>query len=125
MNPVNPNVLIIDNDDAVVEALSIRLSNEDFTCYSANSGAQGIALFSDMEFHAVLTDLNMPSGDGVSVIESIRKTSDVPVLVITGFEADYTAQLKEYDNVFIIQKPFDLETLIDELEIAIGMSGIL
>ncbi len=118
-------ILIIDNDDAVVEALSIRLSNEGFVCYTANSGSQGLSLFGDIEFDAVLTDLNMPSGDGVTVIESIRATSSVPILVVTGFESAYASSIAEFENLYIIKKPFAIESLVDELDIAISMTQSL
>lgn len=124
MQDSNANILIIDNDEAVVEALTIRLSAEGFKCFTANCGAQGLSLFHEMEFDAVLTDLNMPSGDGVTVIESIRETSRVPVLVVTGFESAYAENIAKFENVIIIPKPFALESLLDELEIAIGMSEL-
>lgn len=122
MSTTPPRILIIDNDEGMVEALSIRLESEGYACLTAQSGSQGLALFSEVEFDAVITDLNMPSGDGVLVTEKIRKVSNVPVVVITGFEASYADQLADIENVTLLQKPFDMITLLDELDIAITLS---
>jgi len=116
------NILIIDNDELLVEAILIRLTSEGYTCYTANSGAQGVSMFSELTFDAVLTDLNMPSGDGVSVIREIRKSSNVPVLVLTGFESDFGDDLETFEHVSVINKPFEIDALIDELDLAIGLS---
>ena len=122
MSTTPPRILIIDNDEGMVEALSIRLESEGYACLTAQSGSQGLALFSEVEFDAVIPDLNMPSGDGVLVTEKIRKVSNVPVVVITGFEASYADQLADIENVTLLQKPFDMITLLDELDIAITLS---
>jgi len=116
-----PLVLIIDNDDALVEALEIRLSNEGYGCVTANSGMQGVSLFNEGDFTAVITDMNMPGGDGISVCENIRKVSQIPLIVITGFEASYIDQLEHLENIYLLNKPFDIETLLDDLDIAIEM----
>lgn len=123
MNEMPSKVLIVDNDEGLVEALSLRLSYAGFECTTANSGSQGIALFEDGVYDAVLTDLNMPSGDGTSLIRGIRASSDVPVIVITGFESSYSEALEGYQNVFVVKKPFEMNSLIDEVEIAIGLSA--
>lgn len=116
------NILIIDNDEYLVEAISLRLTNEGFNCYTASSGAQGVSMFNELAFDAVLTDLNMPAGDGVSVIRQIRKTSNVPVLVVTGFESAFAEDLGAFEHVSVMRKPFEIDALIDELDLAIGLS---
>ncbi|MGJ8637159.1 MAG: response regulator [Phycisphaerales bacterium] len=116
-------LLIVDNDEGLVEALSLRFSHAGYECITAHSGSQGIALFEDGVYDAVLTDLNMPSGDGSSLIHGIRAKSGVPVIVITGFESSYKEDLQGYENVHVVKKPFEINSLIDEVEIAIGLSA--
>lgn len=121
MKQNSPKILIIDNDESLTEAISIRMNAHGFNCETASCGAQGVARFQEDEFDAVLTDLNMPSGNGVSVIRSIRSVSDVPVLVITGFESAFADELDDFGNISVIRKPFDIETIIDDIEVAINM----
>lgn len=123
MNENPSKILVVDNDEGLVEALSLRLSHAGYECTTASSGSQGISLFQDGVYDAVLTDLNMPSGDGTSLIRGIRATSDVPVIVITGFESSYSEALESFQNVFVVKKPFEINSLIDEVEIAIGLSA--
>jgi DNA-binding response OmpR family regulator len=122
MTMLKPRLLLIDNDDALLEALSIRLSNEGYECITANSGSQGLSLFNETDYVAVITDLNMPGGDGIAVCESIRASSDVPLIIMTGFESSYADPLSELSNIYLMHKPFDISALLDELDIAIEMT---
>ncbi|MFK7758432.1 MAG: response regulator [Phycisphaerales bacterium] len=115
-------VLIIDNDEGLAEALTIRLESEGFSCISANSGAQGLAVFENSTVDVVLTDMNMPGGNGIVVIENIRKTSSVPILVMTGFESEFAEQFEGIEGISVVSKPFNIETLIDEIEISVSLA---
>ncbi len=117
-----PRVLIIDNDDGLTLALRVRLESEGYECVTACTGSQGLSLFAESDFDAVITDLNMPAGDGIAVCESIRSTCRVPLIIVTGFESSYTDLLDRLGVIELIQKPFCIDSLLDELDIAIEMN---
>ena len=118
------SILIIDNDEALSEALAIRLEASGYACISAVSGMQGLSLFSERDFDAVITDLNMPNGSGIDVCESIRGMSNVPILVITGFESDFSSKLDQLSNVSVIRKPFEFDEIQDEIEILLELGTV-
>lgn len=110
------SILIIDNDEAMVEVLSARLEHAGYRCVKARSGAQGLAEFREDNFDLVITDLNMPSGDGVEVARSIRRTSEVPIIVVTGFSEHYRYEVRTINDVTILRKPFRTVELINLIE---------
>jgi DNA-binding response OmpR family regulator len=111
-----PRILIIDNDERVTQAIATRLGSLGYVCAVAHTGAQGIVEFHSRPADLVIADVNMPSGDGVTVAEEVRKTSDVPIIFVTGFRAEYRSHLRSFSNVTILEKPFDTQDLQDLVE---------
>ena len=124
MKPSPRQILIIDNDEGLAQALSIRLEENGYACTIAACGRQGISLFQSHPYDAVITDLNMPNGSGIDVCRSVQKHRDVPVLVITGYETHYGNELAELDSVSVITKPFELEDVLDELDILLELGAM-
>jgi DNA-binding response OmpR family regulator len=111
-----PTVLVVDNDDGMVAALSARITASGYRCLTAACGAQAMAIFGDAEVDLVVTDLNMPSGDGVALAKAIRQFSDVPIVIVTGFHDNYRRDLRSVPNVSILEKPFRSDHLLEVLE---------
>lgn len=118
-----PTILIIDNDEGITAALAARLSNEGYACLTASSGAQGLALLRDHEVNAVITDLNMPSGDGVTVIRAVRQQLRLPVIVVTGCQAAYEHELVKMLNLPVMNKPFEFDQLLGLLRSEMQLVG--
>lgn len=82
----------------------------------ANDGAEAIDEFNQGEFDIILMDLQMPNVDGLTATQEIRKTSDVPIVVLTADAVDSTK--KAFNdagaNDFIL-KPFKGEELYEKL----------
>ena len=111
--PKNKSILIIENDDGMMRVVQTRLEQQGYQCVTATTGMKGFSLFSAGEFDLVITDLNMPNLDGIGLCEKIRKQSKVPIIVMTGFRGSYIAGLSHLDNLTILDKPFDSQSLID------------
>lgn len=120
-----PAILLIDNDFNLVEALRTRLHRCGYRCLTAETGRQGLAQFQTDEIHLVITDINMPDGDGVALAKSIRDISDVPIVFITGFRDEYRRLLRNIPNVSVLRKPFLTQELLDviETELSLRSSG--
>lgn len=102
-----PKILIVDDDQEIVEAISTRLSAEGFECVGANSGDDGFSLFQADRIDLVITDVIMPMSDGFSMVEWIRQVSDVPVIVITGYDRCREAFLSDFPEIKCISKPYE------------------
>jgi DNA-binding response OmpR family regulator len=111
-----PVILVVDNDDHLRSALCARLAMHGYRCLSASTGAQAMALFREHEVRMVITDLSMPLGDGVALANEIRRTSDVPIVIITGYREAYRRTLRSVMNVTTLEKPFDPAVLLALVE---------
>ncbi|MEK6703650.1 MAG: response regulator [Planctomycetota bacterium] len=117
-------ILVIDNDQELTRALTKRLGSVGFRCIATESGLQGLAEFRRGGIDLVVTDLNMPGGDGVMLAETIRKTSAVPIIFITGFREDFKRRLRHVQNVSTLQKPFMSHDLVDLITTALGQDSL-
>jgi DNA-binding response OmpR family regulator len=121
-------ILAIDNDDDLLRALAKRLGSLGFRCITAASGAQGLVQFRGDKVDLIVSDLNMPDGDGLALAETVRRTSDVPIIFVTGFRDEFKRRLRVIRNVTTLRKPFNSQTLIDLISLALAenaASGML
>lgn len=118
-----PTILVIDNDEGMVAALTARLESLGYHCVTAGTGAQGIAAFREQTIHLVISDLNMPAGDGITLARTIRESSNVPIIVVTGFQDEFRRELRSIPNVSLLQKPFEYTRLVELIEADLVLSG--
>jgi len=83
------NVLVADDNRQIASVLEEYLKKENHTPVIALDGEQALELFKQQKFDAVLLDVMMPKVDGFSVCREIRKTSAVPVIMITARGEDF------------------------------------
>lgn len=109
-------ILIADDDSAVTTALSVRLAAEGHRCITARTGAEALACFDAESPDLVICDLHMPDGDGATLAECIRRTSSVPIILISGVRDEFRRRLRRIPDVSFLRKPFltsDVLELVD------------
>ena len=101
------SVLLIEDDVDVRRFLHERLTAQGFLVSEAPNGEHGLELFDGQRFDVVLLDVRLPGIDGFSVLRSIRRTSEVPVLLLTAAsdEADRVLGLENGADDYVT-KPF-------------------
>ena len=82
-------ILVADDHQQIASILEEYLKKEGHTPIIASDGAEALALFQSMHPDAVLLDVMMPKLDGFAVCREIRKTSTVPVIMITARGEDF------------------------------------
>ncbi|MBE0601327.1 MAG: response regulator, partial [Firmicutes bacterium] len=82
-------ILVADDNRQIASVLEEYLKKENHTPVLAADGEQALELFHSRSFDAVLLDVMMPKIDGFSVCREIRKTSSVPVIMITARGEDF------------------------------------
>lgn len=75
--------MIVDDERTIVEVLTRYLEDEGFAVTGLFDGAEAVKTALSQTFDVILLDLNLPSMSGIEVFKTIRKTSDVPILMIT------------------------------------------
>ena len=76
------HILICDDEQDIVNALKIYLSNPDFKLYEANTGVQALEVMEQEDIHLILLDIMMPELDGISAMVKIREHSNVPIILL-------------------------------------------
>lgn len=76
-------ILVIDDDVAITELMSMLLKTHGFDVITCNSGADGVKMAESNKPDAILLDLMMPDMDGWQVCKSIRVFSNTPILVLS------------------------------------------
>ena len=117
-------LLIVDDEDFVRELLSDILEGEHCEVFLAESGAEALSLFSQMEFDGVFTDVGMPGMSGWELAREIRQSNTrIPIAVITGWgEAVGSNEQKAAGVNWIVAKPFTADRIV-ELVQEIGSLG--
>lgn len=82
------NILVCDDEKDIVEALAIYLSAEGYGVWKAENGKQACDIIAKEKIHLVLMDIMMPVMDGITAMNTIRQTSNVPVILLTAKSED-------------------------------------
>jgi DNA-binding response OmpR family regulator len=80
-------VLIIDDDPAMTELLTLLLKTRGLDASMANSGEDGVKLIREISPDVVILDLMMPGMDGWQVCTEVRTFSDVPILILSALDS--------------------------------------
>lgn len=76
-------ILIVEDEDILREIIKDYLLNEGYQVLEAADGKAALTLFQDHEVHLIILDIMLPELDGWSVCRRIRKTSNVPIIMLT------------------------------------------
>jgi two-component system, OmpR family, response regulator RegX3 len=111
-----PTILIVEDEDSFVEALTVGLNREGFRVEVAHDGAQALARFSEVKPDLVLLDLMLPRISGIDVCREIRKHSTVPIIMVTAksAEIDMVVGLEVGADDYIT-KPYRIRELVARL----------
>ncbi|MFM7053094.1 MAG: response regulator [Planctomycetota bacterium] len=113
------SILVVDNDPELRHVIALRLERAGHHCTEAASGAQALGEWQRRSFDMVVSDLNMPGGDGIALADALQRDEAVPIIFITGFREDFKRRLRRVNDVTVIEKPFDLTKLIELVEAAL------
>lgn len=110
-------VLVVDDEPMVRNLLTRLLSMEGYDVLEADDGQAAIDLLTKEQPDLVLLDVMMPTRDGLDVLSELRRTSDVPVILVSalGGEADRVVGLKMGADDYVV-KPFSAAELSARIE---------
>ena len=120
-------VLAIDDSLTIRTLLRQTVENAGFACATANDGADGVEMFSEVDPDVVITDINMPRLDGFGFIEAVRSGSHnarVPILVRSTENGEaMKARARAAGATGWLVKPFEDLQLIAILRRVTGYTG--
>ncbi|MFA6691829.1 MAG: response regulator transcription factor, partial [Saccharofermentanales bacterium] len=115
---ITPHILIADDDPVVHESLGLYLDAENFTYASAYDGEEALNMVQTEKPDLIILDLMMPKMSGIDVCRNIRKTSNVPIIMLTakGEEIDRVLGLELGADDYIV-KPFSPREVIARIKV--------
>ncbi|MBQ7654029.1 MAG: response regulator transcription factor [Clostridia bacterium] len=82
------NVLVCDDDVAILDSVEIYLQNEGYGTFRAVNGKQALEIVEHNEVHCIILDIMMPEMDGIATVLNLRKESNIPVILLSAKSED-------------------------------------
>ena len=121
---MSANILTVDDSASIRMTTKIALSGAGYTVTEAVDGADGLAKAQHASFDIIVTDLNMPVMDGLTMIEELRKLpslAGVPIIFLTTeSDGELKARAKAAGATGWLTKPFDPENLVKIVRKVLG-----
>ena len=105
-------ILIVEDEDMIREGISDYLTDCGYETIQAADGLEALEQFSNHQVALILLDIQMPKLNGLKVLSEIRKSSQVPVLMLTAFQ-DEEYKMSAFAALAdgYLEKPFSLSLL--------------
>lgn len=81
-------ILICDDDRDIAAAIAIYMEHEGYQTLQAHNGREALALLRDNDIHLIIMDVMMPVMDGISATLEIRRTHNIPILMLSAKSED-------------------------------------
>ncbi|MGM0876817.1 MAG: response regulator transcription factor [Bacillota bacterium] len=117
-------VLLIDDEQRMLDLLSLYITAYDYKCIKKTSGKDGINFLEKQKVDIVILDIMMPEMDGWTTCEKIREISNVPIIMLTARsdKEDVVKGLKKGADDYL-SKPFNEQELLARIEAVIRRSS--
>jgi DNA-binding response OmpR family regulator len=123
--PARKKILLVDDEAAIVQSLRYNLERSGYSVTAAGDGRSAVALAASEEPDLVILDIMLPLLDGIEACKEIRKTSSVPIIMLT-------AKDQEFDKVLALElgaddyvtKPFSLGEIIARVKARLRRSEV-
>ena len=113
-------ILIVEDEEKILRFIELELIHEGYEVIKANNGREGLEIAEKGEVDLVLLDIMLPQLNGLEVLRRLRKTSDIPVIMLTARDAvmDKVSGLDAGADDYIT-KPFAIEELLARVRTAL------
>ena len=118
-------VLIVEDEPAIAEVVRDVLEDAAISAEACPLGWQAHLCIRRQQPKVIILDVQMPNVDGITLFYSIRndpKTQDIPVIFLTANPQKVRQELPNYEamGATLIPKPFDLDTLLEQVKQALA-----
>jgi two-component system, OmpR family, response regulator ChvI len=118
------NITLVDDDENIVASVSLALESHGHTVKAYYDGATGLAALESEPPDLAILDVKMPRMDGMEVLRRLRRTSDLPVIILTSKD-------EEIDEILgfnlgaddYMHKPFSQRLLIERVKAVLRRAG--
>ena len=122
---MSAHILVVDDEKPLREFISRNLSARGFQVTQATNGLEALGVFQSQPLDLIILDLMMPRLDGLEVTQRVRRSSQVPIIVLSALD-------EEHDKVLALDlgaddyltKPFGVEELLARVRAALRRAGV-
>ncbi|MBQ4097508.1 MAG: response regulator transcription factor [Clostridia bacterium] len=117
-------ILIVEDEEKIARFLELELAHEGYVTEKASDGIDAVDIAQREDFDIIILDIMLPSISGIEVLRRIRRTSDVPIILLTARDSvmDKVTGLDMGANDYIT-KPFAIEELLARIRVLLRKSG--
>ena len=111
---VNDRILLVDDDESLLDTLTLAFENEGFVVSTARDGLEAFALLEREPFALLLSDVNMPRFDGLSLCRRVRAAGmALPILILSSRDSEIDEALGlDLGADDYVAKPFSVRVLV-------------
>jgi len=120
------NVLVVDDNDCIREVLTALLSHKGHRCESAANGREAMEKVAQGHFDVVITDVNMPEMDGITLTRELAlRFSDLPVMIMTGQLDEHCRKSALLAGAReVLRKPFEISEFMLRLHKMVDIQNL-
>ena len=117
-------ILVVDDDKNICELLRLYIEKEGYDIEIANDGEEALTKFKEVQPDLIMLDIMLPIHDGLYVCREIRKTSQVPIIMLTakGEVFDKVLGLELGADDYVV-KPFEAKEIIARIKAVLRRTG--
>ena len=113
-------ILIVEDEEKIARFIELELIHEGYEIIKTNNGRTGLEIAEKGEIDLIILEIMLPQLNGLEVLRRLRKTSDIPVIMLTAIDAvmDKVSGLDAGADDYIT-KPFAIEELLARIRTAL------
>lgn len=106
------NILVVEDDNSLRTGIALGLGGGEYSVFGADCISEARNFISQAKPDLMILDINLPDGNGIDFLTELRRTSDIPVIILTAndMESDIVVGLESGADDYIT-KPFSLAVL--------------
>lgn len=115
-----PQILVVEDDLAISNLISVTLETQDYQYHTAKTGASAIMDVASYHPDVIILDLGLPDMDGVDIIKKVRGWTNTPIIVVSARseDKDKVAALDAGADDYLT-KPFSVDELLARLRVSL------
>lgn len=122
--PDNKKILIVDDEQDIVETLKFILEANNYECFCAYNGEDGLNLAKEIMPDLIILDVMMPKINGYKISRLLKydnKYKDIPIIMVTARSQEQDKLIGEETGVNeYISKPFELDEILEAVKKYLG-----